>query len=265
MHTADLGTSQYLAANVLLDLFHRFGGLVTRPDATCADLLLLINFHAKRLGRAPPLGALTLTMFKPKGGPPVLRAKAAETRQLVLVLREVLAQLPQETPTDTVRWHAVNYAQPSDALRGQTQKGPRLAGVVSQLAFGGWGEPRGRWGWAGTRVGAEAWQMYEELLRWREGSQHRAGEAACRFVLMYSEMGRIHHALDPQTLRWRFFPKFHLLLHCLEYATDNAADAWCYADEDQIGQASELATSCHARTVGRSVMEKYRATQLRSD
>ena len=112
---------------------------------------------------------------------------------------------------------------------------------------------------------SEAWNMYAELYAWREGSRERASECARRFVLLYSDMGRLAGQYAPGKLRWLFYPKFHLLLHCLEEATENVADSWCYPDEDAIGKAVDLASKCHIRTLSFSVLSRYRVSPLRAD
>ena len=116
----------------MLELFYKFNGVASRPDAVCAELLLLLNFHARRLGMQPPLGSLTLPMFKPRDGPPMLKAKAAEARHIVQVLRDVLLHLPKDCQIDHVRWHVAGYARTSDSRRGARARG------IDGMGLGGW-------------------------------------------------------------------------------------------------------------------------------
>jgi hypothetical protein len=81
--------------------------------------------------------------------------------------------------------------------------------------------------------------------------------------MLFALLGRQEAALDPYVHRWRFLPKHHLFVHCLEAMTDNVMRHWCYADEQAIGTATEVAAAVHPKTLSHAVMSRYRVSQLR--
>eukprot|EP00959_Pyramimonas_sp_CCMP1952_P044879 937504-Pyramimonas_sp.AAC.1 len=68
MHVCDLGITQYLNGNIVMELFRRIGGLRTRPDETLADIAGFVKMASKSLKYSkPPLNKLTLGMIQAKG------------------------------------------------------------------------------------------------------------------------------------------------------------------------------------------------------
>lgn len=97
---------------------------------------------------------------------------------------------------------------------------------------------------------------YNDLEASRLGRQH---------LLLYAELGK--EALEDRThqtegwIKWRWYPKHHLMSHCIEdqiSVSGSAAESWCYADEGAIGEAVHVAESCHASVLNRTVIDKYR-------
>ena len=84
MHVWCLGILQILEGNVMLDLFKRMNGVLTRLGQTVGDLLFFIKTSSKAIGlERPPINALTLEMFKGKG--PNMKVNAAAGRYLLPV------------------------------------------------------------------------------------------------------------------------------------------------------------------------------------
>ena len=120
---------------------------------------------------------------------------------------------------------------------------------------GGWERERcrGDGGWS------EANMCYTELYNWGDaGCAERAAAAGRRHVILYCPRSREAYMQDgPSCFRWRFYPKHHMFLHCVENL-DSPMLSWCYSDESSIGEAAEVAGACHPRQVSRAVMQRYR-------
>ena len=105
--------------------------------------------------------------------------------------------------------------------------------------------------------------MYDSMTRWiGPESAAEALSSGRRGLLAYADLNLEAIARNGvHTTKWRLYPKMHLLLHVLEdqvATTGNPRNAWCYADESEIGSASCVAEACHAKTIQKLVMEKYR-------
>jgi len=112
MHVVDLGTLQYLQGNLLWEMFVEVGGSFRRAKETVGKLENMMIMCAGRLGVARPLHHLTIGMFRAAANEkPKLRAKAAEGRHLLPVVREMLA-----TCFDVTTPHARLRLQCVDAL-----------------------------------------------------------------------------------------------------------------------------------------------------
>ena len=76
-------------------------------------------------------------------------------------------------------------------------------------------------------------------------------------VVLYNAMSV--EAASDQIKAWKFAPKFHMFLHLTEVQAQlmNPRAFWCYADEDLVGQAIEVAESCHASTVADTTLYKW--------
>ena len=72
-------------------MFKELGGTFAKSLTACGRIMQLLRLQARVLGVECPIGALTVTMFRSKGTEkPKLKLKAAETRYLIPILREVL-------------------------------------------------------------------------------------------------------------------------------------------------------------------------------
>ena len=75
---------------------------------------------------------------------------------------------------------------------------------------------------------------YLELYGWREGSPGRLEEACLRFLHLYHQLARAVLREGKHWLRWRWYPKFHLLLHLVGEQSrlyGNPKDLWNYLDD----------------------------------
>eukprot|EP00959_Pyramimonas_sp_CCMP1952_P443407 9283094-Pyramimonas_sp.AAC.1 len=106
--------------------------------------------------------------------------------------------------------------------------------------------------------------LYNELEHWDpDTSIDKIRVFSIQFVTLYCELFRESCARDSETVFWKVTPKFHLLLHVCEiHAIErgNPREMWNYGDESAIGEAADLAKSCHARTISTEVLRKHRAT-----
>ena len=67
-------------------------------------------------------------------------------------------------------------------------------------------------------------------------------------------------ARGAEWLRWRWYPKMHMMLHLTggqAARLGNPWSSWNYTDEGAIGIASDVAESVHVNTLPRAVMDKY--------
>jgi hypothetical protein len=103
-------------------------------------------------------------------------------------------------------------------------------------------------------------KMYREMEAWGPDSGTTVAELARRHLLLYHEL-----SLDASSaMFWRLYPKHHLFLHFMEdqvALAGNPREHWTYADESCIGLIAKLAASCHAGTVHRVVISRYRASR----
>ena len=102
--------------------------------------------------------------------------------------------------------------------------------------------------------------MYDELHSWAPGSAGRLDELSRRFSLLYQELAREELARDPAWLRWRWFPKNHLLLHLAGAQAESMGNPrgwWNFADESAIGMSADIAESVHPWTFSSSAVGKY--------
>ena len=93
MHVTCLGILQYLAGNVLWELFKALGGTFRNSLDACSKLENMIAICSKHLGLSPPFTNLTVTMFRVSASDkPKFKAKAAENRHFLPVLRDMLTR-----------------------------------------------------------------------------------------------------------------------------------------------------------------------------
>ena len=96
--------------------------------------------------------------------------------------------------------------------------------------------------------------LYRAVMDWDATTTRRAAEASRKFVIKYCELHDLGAGI------WHITPKFHLLIHCIERLNTEGSlkRSWCYADEQAIGKAVQIAPKGHPSTVHRTLMEKYR-------
>ena len=95
LHAADLGILQYLLGNCLWEVWrYNFHGKISRPEATCTELLMVLRALMRARGDGQPLGGLSLNMIKRRGKPPKMRLKGSEARRLLPAALALLESLP---------------------------------------------------------------------------------------------------------------------------------------------------------------------------
>ena len=110
-------------------------------------------------------------------------------------------------------------------------------------------------------------ECYKEVADFADAEAAlRAVECGRRHLVLFAQLGRQTAMTDTTCRAWRWTPKHHLWIHCLESMLrgepESAMQHWAYADEDAIGRAAEVAEAVHVRQISRSVMERYRCMQL---
>ena len=219
MHTGDLGITQVLLGNTLLELFVKIGGVVTKPGDAMGELTMLIKMAAKQIDPpmdSPPLNKMAYTMIRQGAKPPRLRANAAETRGMLRCVRRLLeTYFKPENDHEVLRLQCVIAL--SDFYASLVAK-PFKGGVTSDL-------------------GRRRLILYAELCK------EAAGDTGMMPVSWkwYPTHHQFSHLCEDQ------------VRDC-----GNPMDHWCYADEDAIGQAVHVAESGHAKTLHRLVIEKHR-------
>ena len=77
------------------------------------------------------------------------------------------------------------------------------------------------------------------------------------FNLLYNQLNRDALANNPRSVRWRIYPKFHLMIHICE-SSENPSNTWNYMDESAIGEAAFAAERCKTDQMHRSLVQNYR-------
>ena len=144
-------------------------------------------------------------------------------------------------------------------LRAKAAKGRAVARIVTACMEEFFGCPSKR---EETRLLCmkQLVSMYDIMENWDQDSQ-AALEIACRkHLLLFLELSKLH-ADDPAGwVRWRWYPKHHMLLHLTgdqAKRMGNPRSWWCYQDEGQIGMAARICESVHIATLSKTCMEKY--------
>ena len=221
MHCADLGITQYLEANVLLEVFEiKLHGVYSDPGPAMTDLNFFLHCCSRHIGQArPPVARLTFLQIKPKKGNPKMKTKAAETRNLLPVIEYLLTEyFPPEDEYEHIRLQCVQ------AMNNVYKELYSWDPVLSPARI--------------SEFGRKHCLLYGEL-------QRRCLELPRRGV----------------TTRWHIYPKHHQFLHIVEeqvYECDNPASNWCYFDENSIGLCSTLAEGCNPRFLHTALLRKYR-------
>eukprot|EP00959_Pyramimonas_sp_CCMP1952_P471716 9498862-Pyramimonas_sp.AAC.2 len=109
-------------------------------------------------------------------------------------------------------------------------------------------------------------RFYHELNNWNHERSHvEVGVAARQHLSMYRLLHIEARIDNSDSCFWKLFPKHHLFIHCAEdqiEAHGNPASHWCYGDEDEIGGATEAARFARPRTIGTSILDRYRCGDL---
>ena len=223
MHCVCLGIVQYCLGTIIFEVC--FGpemkGLITRPGPVLGEFMALLRLASHQLDIACPIGDLTIGMVRKKSGPPKLKTKAAEGRHLVPV----------------VVWVLQNCFKVEE---GHTETRLRC---LQNL----------QWMYEAMAVPASEWDA-------------KATAKYCRrHIMLWAELGlESLQALGHQQTGWvmyRFYPKHHLTLHCVEDQVEVSGcprESWCYMDESAIGDAVHVAEAVHSSTLHRAVIERHR-------
>ena len=87
------------------------------------------------------------------------------------------------------------------------------------------------------------------------------GFHARSFCVLYNQLNR-QALTDPRSVRWRLYPKFHLMIHLCETGA-NPRQSWNYLDESAIGDGARVAETCHPNNMHRALLEDYRIFEYR--
>lgn len=104
-------------------------------------------------------------------------------------------------------------------------------------------------------------QMFEQLAHcYKQLDDFNAesmGFHARSFVMMYNQLNRDALSTNIRSLRWRLYPKFHLMIHLCE-SGENPKDSWNYMDESAIGDSAIDAEGCHPNHMHRALIQNRR-------
>ena len=108
--------------------------------------------------------------------------------------------------------------------------------------------------------------MFQQLVRCYELLDNFDGEKmgfhARAFGMLYNQLNRGALADNPQSVRWRLYPKFHLMQHLCE-TNENPRHSWNYMEESAIGEAAITAEACDPAHMHRSLIQNYRLFEFR--
>ena len=108
MHTGDLGVILDCIGNVFYENFRSSGGTAQRHAEPCSRILYLIKVVAHELQMPAPINDLTIGMLRLRGGPPRLKVKAAEARDLLKICLKMLQMFfPPNSEHDQTRFRCV--------------------------------------------------------------------------------------------------------------------------------------------------------------
>ena len=106
--------------------------------------------------------------------------------------------------------------------------------------------------------------MYNEFKAWGDDSPKRVAEMLRRHEMLYMRLGREQIFLygAQNWVKWRWYPKHHMMCHLTREQTvqyGSPACYWNYSDERSIGHAVQIAESTHVSTLSDSTILKYMA------
>ena len=220
MHVVDLGIAQVLLGNVLFELYEEIG---TNGDAL-GDLLGLIRWAAKQLNMEPPIGKLTLLMFKSPTKRPKLKVKAAECRHLVPIVHKMLTLFPMGSEHSRMRFSCVGL----------------LVDIYKEFDTWDAAKSPARIATAGRKHCILYAQLGLDL--WASGKNE----------------GRLYYAVLPK------HHIFLHLVESQSYTDGNPKMSWAYRDESEIGTATKSAALMHTKTLMHETMDRYRLLTLAS-
>jgi len=225
MHTADLGTVQYLLGCIIWEvLFIDMSGTESDPQDVLSQFGVFIRIATKQIAsetkrKEPPINRLTIGMIRKQGSPPKLKTKAVEGRRMVPVVLWILENLiPRDTRHQKLRINCI---------------------LQMKLMYDALEAP-----------------VFDPVKVASHGRKH---------LKLWIELGRssleLSVARGKLWILYRWYPKHHLLLHTLEdqvLIAGNPRECWAYEDESTIGEAVKIAESLHASSLHKSVIAKKR-------
>ena len=220
MHIADLGITQVILGNIIFELILEMGGTIGQPDDAIVNFMNFLRLACHALDMKPPLtGHPPLSTFKRQGKDPRFRGKAAQTRYLLNVVVWILENcLVPSNPHQQLRYDCLKFL----------------------------------------------WRFYRELENWDPAaSPGRAEGYGRQHCILYIQLSREHQHLFERLgyHPFKYYPKHHLFVHCCEEGIalcGNPREVWAYRDESAIGDAVDVAESCHPCYSIRNVIDKRR-------
>ena len=101
-------------------------------------------------------------------------------------------------------------------------------------------------------------KLFAELGSWDTNTSYqRMRDLACARLTRHKELG--HPANDSGEVLWQLAPKHRLFNHVVDTLRSSPKVEWCYADEDETGRATEVATAENPLYVSRHLLKKIKA------
>ena len=208
------------------------------------------------------LGNVLFELFLELGG--VLGRPLPTMARLVAFLKDAAIQLGVTCPvTALALTHIRREKDLVPCLKMKAAKTRSLAPIVLQLLRSHF-PPQNERENVRMHCVRQVVVMYDEFKAWKPGSAAIVADCCRRHELLYMELARLEIARvgAEHWLRWRWFPKHHMMLHLTKEQAEefgNPACFWNYADERAIGTCVDLAESSHVGTLSDTTMQKYRA------
>lgn len=221
MHCVCLGITQQVLGNILYELFRSLGGTKDNWGDAVGHLYFCIRLASKAIGRQVPLSGLTFLMIKQDGKSPKLRAKAAEGRYMVPVVKKMLEMFfPSSADHDKLRYECLSA----------------LNNVYLQLAS--WSDDSSPHIVASE--GRRHIMLYAELAKEWLATHKTRSWIGWKFIPKHH---LATHCFEDQISEF-----------------GNPAQSWCYRDENEIGVAVRLCEAeMHPRGIRKQLLMHYRS------
>ena len=220
--------------------------------------IVLDWMHMVDLGCAQVcLGNVLFELFKEMGG--IMERPTPTMAQLQQCLQDVAAAQGVEVPTNRLQFKMIRGSDRKPRLRMKAARVRAMAPLVLEILRTHFPAGNDR-DLRREKCVAYLCAAYKELDNWSDQSAARLQDFCRRHLLLFMSLAREVVQTDGEWVRWRFFPKAHMLQHLAGAQArrwGNPKEWWCYTDESVIGMVVRLAETCHPSTLATACCSKY--------